>query len=187
MLKAFLKVVLCAGICMALPSLGVAEDTKEVEAGPLKLQVPGTWKQNEPSSSLRLAEFEIPAVEGDAEPGELSAFGPFGGTVEANVSRWIGQFDAEGRTVKMSQGSGTQGKYVFVDIKGTFKKPVGPPVQGRTQPTPGYQMSAVMVIIEGQGNFFLKLTGPEKTVAAAGADFRKSIGGDAEKEEPYAQ
>ncbi len=186
MSMSWLRIVLCAGICCVSLSTGFAEDAKEVEAGPLKLKVPAGWKQRQPSSTLRLAEFEIPAVEGDAEAGELSAFGPFGGTVEANVSRWVAQFDAEARAVKMTQGTATQGKYVLVDITGLYKKPVGPPVQGRTQPTPGYKMLAVILTIEGQGNFFLKLTAPEKTAAAALNDLRASIGADGEKEEVYA-
>lgn len=164
-----------------------AEGAKDVKLGPVQLKVAESWKQRQPSSNLRLGEFTIPAAEGDTDEAELSVFGPFGGSVEANVGRWIGQFDAEGREVKMTQGTGTQGKYVLVDIKGTYKKPIGPPIQGRTQASPAHRMLAVMIIMEGEGNFFLKLTGAEKTIEATAADFRASFGGDAAKEEPYAQ
>ncbi|MEZ5943766.1 MAG: hypothetical protein R3C18_20415 [Planctomycetaceae bacterium] len=175
--------LLCCGVVL---STHVHAESREVSAGPLKLQVPSEWKQRQPSSNLRLAEFAIPAKEEGAEAAELSVFGPFGGSVEANVGRWVNQFDAEGRKVEMVQGTGTQGKYVLVNISGTFKKPVGPPILQKTESTPGQRMLAIMLIVEGQGNFFLKLTGSDELVTATSDALRASIGAKADGEEPYA-
>src|SRR5262245_51912577 len=75
-----------------------AAKTKKVAAGDLSLNVPERWKQREPSSSFRVAEFEVPAAKEDKEPGELviTFFGKGGaGGVDANIQRWIGQFEAE--------------------------------------------------------------------------------------------
>jgi gluconolactonase len=156
-----------------------------VELQDLKLTVPADWKAMQPSSRLRLAEFSIPAAEGDTEASELVVFPPFGGSVEQNVSRWVTQFEGEGRQVRMRKGASTHGDYVLVDMQGTYKKPVGPPIQGRTAAVENYRMLAVILMVEGKGNYFLKVTGPQKTVAGVVDAFRTSFGADKEKEVDY--
>ncbi len=170
------------------PKTQAAAETKVVEAGALKLTVPTAWKQQQPSSSLRLAQFALPAAEGDAEGGELVISGPFGGSREANITRWLGQFDGEGRVVKMSEGTCPQGEYVLVDITGTYQKPIGPPIARKSTPAPGFRMLGVMITVkDGQngGNYFLKMPAPEKTTAAHEAGLRATIGADPSKEKPY--
>src|SRR5690606_7808925 len=160
-------------------------ETVAVKAGDLTLQIPKAWKSSPPSSNMRLAQFQIAPVEGDEDPADLVIFPPFGGGVAQNVQRWIGQFASEGRRLKLTQGEAEQGKYVVVDVTGTYNKPVGPPILNKTVPTPGYRMLAVMFSKTGGGDYSFKLTGPEKTVGAATDQFRQSFGGDAEKEKPY--
>ena len=46
-------------------------------------------------------------------------------------------------------------------------------------------MLAVMLTVENRGNYFLKLVGPAKTVAAAEAAFRNSFGAKADSEKEY--
>ncbi|MCA9078803.1 MAG: SMP-30/gluconolactonase/LRE family protein [Planctomycetaceae bacterium] len=158
--------------------------TREVKAGPLTLNIPESWKQEQPSSRLRLAQFVIPAAEGDPEGTELVLSGPFGGSAQANVQRWINQFDADGRELKMTQGETEQGKYILVDLTGTYNKSVGPPQFGKSKAMPGSRMLAVMLMSKA-GNFFFKLAGPEKTVTNAADGLRASFGADAEKESEY--
>jgi gluconolactonase len=74
---------------------------------------------------------------------------------------------------------------VLVDVAGTYKKPIGPPIQQKTQRAPGNRMLGLILAKEGKGNYFLKLVGPEKTVTAAADDFRSSFGGSAAAEKPY--
>jgi gluconolactonase len=149
------------------------------------LDVPKTWEKQQPTSRLRLGQFSIPAAEGDKEPSELAIFPPFGGSVQANVDRWIGQFEGQGREMKATQGESTQGKYVFVELTGTYKKPIGPPIAQMTESVPDYKMLGVILTLKDGGNVFLKLTGPKKTVAAVAEAYRKSFGGDASKETKY--
>jgi gluconolactonase len=164
---------------------GMRAGTRTVKAQELVLEVPNVWVQEEPSNRLRLAQFVVPPVEGDAEGGEFVVFPPFGGSDKDNIIRWVNQFDAEGREAKMSQGETDQGKYILVDLTGTYQKPVGPPIQRQTVPAPGYRMLGVIFKAEAGGNYFLKLTGPQKTVAAAAAAFRASFGGNADDETEY--
>ena len=166
-----------------------AAATREVEAGDLKLTVPSTWKQQQPSNNLRLAQFQLPAVEGDKDPAELVISPPIGGTREANITRWVDQFEADGRELVMSQGKCAQGEYVLVKLTGTYKKPIGPPILRKSEPAPGYAMYGVMLSVtkdgKAAGNYFLKLTGPAKTVAASEDALRASITADKAAETEY--
>jgi hypothetical protein len=189
------KWLLCG--LFAMTGLATADDpktetpaaAKEVEAGDLKLTVPPTWKQQQPSNNLRLAQFSIPATEGDTDPAELVISPPIGGSREDNITRWVNQFEAGGRELVMSQGKCAQGEYVLVQLSGTYKRPIGPPIRGKTEAVADYKMHGVMLTVmkdgKNVGNYFLKLTGPAKTVAANEEALRASIAADKAKEEKY--
>ena len=190
--------ILCLAALLALPHLSMAEDkasdkpdanakevkTVEVEIkGGLKLNVPETWKQGKPSSRLRLAQFAIPAAKGDTEEGELALFNfGAGGSAKANIDRWIGQFQPDEREVKVKEGATETGKYFFVEITGTYMKPIGPPIARQSKAAPGSRMLGVILGIEDKGIYFFKMTGPDKTVAAQTAALKTSFGADAKKE-----
>ena len=96
--------------CWTLAATARAEEkTTKVTTGYITLNVPESWKKSEAKRQVRVAEFEIPAIEGAEGTGELAIFyfgeGGAGG-VEANVQRWIGQFDEEGRKAKVLTGEG---------------------------------------------------------------------------------
>lgn len=153
--------------------------TREVKTGALTLKVPASWKKQSVTSRMRLAQFEIPAVKGDPEAGELIVyyFGPGGaGGAEANIQRWIGQFASspEPKVVRQ-EGASSQGKFVMVDVTGTYNKPIGPPIRRQSKPMPGARMLAAILGAES-GAHYLKLTGPAKTVTAAREDFLRSFG-----------
>ncbi|MEX0818234.1 MAG: hypothetical protein WD070_01535, partial [Pirellulaceae bacterium] len=154
-----------------------ADEVKEAKVGEITLKTPANWKQSEPTSSLRLAQFEIPAAEGDKEPAELAIFSfGGGGGVQANIDRWVDQFHADGRKSKVTTGKSDFGQYVIVDVVGTYKKPVGPPVLRKTEAMKGARMLAAILAVEGKGNYFLKMTGEDATVSAAADAFRASFG-----------
>ncbi|MEC7564556.1 MAG: hypothetical protein VX738_02635 [Planctomycetota bacterium] len=172
-------------VLLVVPSLlGAAEKTKTVTAKDIKLTVPTTWKQGEVTNRLRTAQFEIPAVEGDKDAAELVVyfFGGAGGGVDANLQRWAGQFQPAGKKQQIYQGKSKQGEYYLIDITGVYNKPIGPPVQRMTNPTPGYQMLGVVLLVKDKGNYFLKLTGPQKTVATTAEALRVAIGADIKDE-----
>ena len=178
-------------VCGAWLGLGLGshvraeEALQEVKAEKLVLNVPSKWKKQQPTSMLRLAQFEIPAAEGDTGTGELVVFPPFGGTKEQNIKRWIDQFEVKDRMVKLSQGTANGSEYLVAEISGTYRKPIGPPIAQKTEATPGSRMVAIIVSVKEAGNYFLKLTGPDKTVTAAAEGLRTSFGAKAETETEY--
>lgn len=160
--------------------------SRDIKVEDITLTVPADWKQQPPANRLRLAQFSIPAAEGDKQPTEMvvSFFGGTGGGVDANIGRWIGQF-ADGRKATVTKGTSKQGPYYYVDVHGTYKMPIGPPIQGKTQDLPNARMLGIILEREGQGNYFLKMAGPDKTVSAQADALRASIAGDKQSEKPY--
>lgn len=161
--------------------------TQVVEVKDIKLTVPKAWKQEKPSNQFRVAQFKIDAAEGDKEGAELviTQFGGGGGGVDDNIKRWINQFEAKDRKAKVSKGKSKLGEYVVADVTGTYLKPDGPPIAGKTKPTPGSRVLNVMLMIEEKGVYFLKLAGPEKTVTGTAADLRASFGAKSDDEKEY--
>lgn len=163
-------------------------DVVTVKAGGLELQVPRAWEQKQPSSGMRLAEFRVPRVSGDPEDGELAVFhfGPGGGGgVQANLDRWIGQFDRKDVKVVLTQGKCKDGDYIFATITGTYNVPVGPPMGGQTRPMPNAQVLGV-IVQNATGPYYLKLWGPRATVETAARPLRTAIGAQPNaKERPY--
>jgi gluconolactonase len=164
------------------------EELKTFEVRAIKLKIPGSWKEEQPSNNMRLAQFKPPAAEGDKPTAELvvSSFGGNGGGVDQNLKRWIDQFTSEDRKVKMSSGECPQGKYYLSDITGTYLQSAGGPFAGgKKTPMPSYRSLSAVLETPENGVYFLRLTGPEKTVTAAAEAFRASFDADASKESAY--
>ena len=164
-----------------------AEETVDVKIGELELKLPKSWKQSDATVPMRLATFEVPPGEGDKDKGEfvISSFPGGGGGVDANISRWVGQFSAEGRKVTVRQGKAGESDYFVANISGTYMKPDGPPILRKTKETPGQRMVGVILNLEGKAVYFMKLTGPDATVAAQLNAVRASFGGKLDDEKEY--
>ena len=165
-----------------------ATPTKPAKAGDLEIAVPEGWKKKQPKSQMRLVEYEVPAKDGDKSPGEfvIFHFGGQGGGLEDNITRWVGQTEPEGRKVKLISGKSPKGEYTLVDVTGTYKKSIGPPIQQKTQRMEGWRVINVYLNCPG-GPYFFKIDGPAKTVEQELAGLRATFGGDpkTEKERPY--
>jgi hypothetical protein len=130
---------------------------------------------------MRAATYTIPAAAGDADGGECVVyyFGPGqGGSVEANIDRWIQQFHApDGGPADKLAKRGTKTvngiPVTTLDLTGTYLFRAFPMAPNAT-PKPGYRMLAA--IAQGKdAPVFFKLTAPKKTAGAAEADFWKMI------------
>ena len=140
-------------------------------AAALKFDAPAGWIATKPSSSMRVADFTLPKVAGDAEDATLTLyfFGGQGGSVQANLDRWISQMlQPDGRASKDLAKTTTQKtasglEVTLVDLTGTYVAEVSP---GSTQRfnKPGFRLRAA-VVATAEGPYFIKLVGPAKTVA----------------------
>ena len=163
------------------------EETVTTEIGGLELKLPKSWIQSDAALPMRLATFEVPAAEGDKDKGEfvLSSFPGGGGGVDANIGRWIGQFNAEGRKAEVRQGTAEKNEYFIANISGTYLKPDGPLILRKTKEAAGYRMASVILNVEGKAVYFLKLTGPDATVTAQLDALRASFGAKLDDENEY--
>jgi hypothetical protein len=125
---------------------------------------------------MRVAQFSLPRAAGDADDGELVVyyFGGSGGSVDANIDRWLGQMQQpDGRPSKVvaTRESRTVSglSIALVDVSGTYVAEVTPGSAARHN-NPGYRLRAAVVETPG-GPYFIKLTGPAKTVAAQAQAF----------------
>lgn len=132
--------------------------------GKLALKAPAGWTKKQPKSRIIEAEFEIPAAKGDEIPGRLTAMGA-GGTVEANIDRWAGQFAGDDVKPKVEKKTIAGSEVHVVDLTGTYKDtPGGPFAGGKTTLREDYRMLGAIIVTKDAGNYFLKLYGPKATI-----------------------
>jgi hypothetical protein len=163
-------------LTLVLAGFALSADT----AGGIKWTAPPAWKA-QAQRPMRAATYTVPRAAGDPEDGEVAVFyfGPGqGGGVDANIKRWIGQFDAPGggpadKLAKTSKATVNGLPVTRIDLAGTYKASAGPMMQPGP-PKTGYRLLGA--IAEGsQGAVFFKFTGPAKTVAAHQANFETLI------------
>jgi hypothetical protein len=138
-------------------------------AGGMRWTAPAGWR-NEGAQPMRAATYRIAPAPGDSVGAECGAyfFGVGqGGSVDANIGRWKGQFQGpDGTTAPARVATRKTGGLILTTIEtaGTYSGGGGPtaPSQGGV---PGYRLLGA--IVEGPGgNVFVKFTGPAKTIAA---------------------
>jgi len=180
---------------LAVPAMAAeaaAQDKKEEKGhheiklaeGALTMQVGKVWDKKEPRVRIIEYEFAVPAAEGDEQAGRVTLMGA-GGSIEANIDRWFGQFtQPDGKSTedeaKVEEKTIAGQKVHLVDVSGTFSDRRGPfaPAVKR----PGYRMLAAIIETKGRGNYFVKFYGPEKTVKKNEKVFHDMINSLAVKE-----
>lgn len=143
----------------------------------LQYQAPEGWIEETPANAMRKGQFRLPKAEGDEADAELviTYFGPNqGGSVQANLDRWIGQFAGpEGSSAKesaeVSEKQVAGQTITILDVSGTYLASMGP-MAAASPPKPNYRMLAAIVETP-QGPWFFKLTGPKKTIEKWEASF----------------
>ncbi len=145
------------------------------ETGGLTWKIPAGWK-TDAEKPMRAYTYKVPAAKGDTEDGEIAVFyfgEGQGGGIDANVDRWVGQFDGVKGTPPRKKEKLGANDVTQVEVEGTYKAGgmMGPPVM-----KPGFKLHGA--IVEGpKGAVFFKFTGPKKTVEAAKAEFLKLLKG----------
>lgn len=154
-------------LCVGLISFAALSQEAQRPAA-LRYKVPAGWVEEERSSSMRVAQYKLPRVEGDTEDASLVLyyFGKSqGGSTAANIERWASQMQhADGTKAKLSEESFTANglKVTAVDAGGTYVAETSPG-SGTFNNKPGYRLRAA-VVETPNGSYFVKLVGPEKTV-----------------------
>ncbi len=133
-----------------------------VELEGVTLTPPAGWASKPASSSFVAAEFTLPCAEGDDADGRLT-ISTAGGSVEANIDRWKGQFQPQPKEAKQEVVDVAGLKVTIVDFSGDFNDQRGPFAPGEKRS--GYRMIAAVIPTDGQLHF-VKATGPEKTIAS---------------------
>jgi hypothetical protein len=142
----------------------------------LRFDPPNGWTSKPAASSMRVAEFVVPAAAGvtDETTAVVYFFGGQGGSVEANLERWIGQMqqpDGRSSTDVAKRGTATiHGlKVTMLEVGGTYVAETAPG-SGQRVNKPDYALKAAVIETPG-GPYFVKLTGPAKTVEKSAASY----------------
>jgi hypothetical protein len=134
----------------------------------MKSTTPADWKEETPSSTMRMAQFQLPAAEGDKDAAELAVFKmSASGSVDQNLDRQRALFlPAEGKDKVVEKKDKTKVgpvEAVYLDLSGTFKKKASPMAEKFT-PVPGHRELYVLFDSKEGDSYYLRVLGPEKTV-----------------------
>jgi hypothetical protein len=148
----------------------LAVSTALAAQGNLQYKTPEGWVFMSPNSSMRTAEFVLPVTTGDTEDANMVIFyfGGGGGSIEANLERWMGQVkQPDGRpsrsVAKVDEFMANGLKMTVLDVTGTFVAPIVPG-QPEANNKPNFRLIAAVIETPG-GPYFVRLTGPARTVA----------------------
>jgi hypothetical protein len=162
----------CA-LLLGLFSIGLHAES----AAGLHWTAPAGWK-TEAAQPMRAATYTIAPAAGDKAGGECGVYffgAGQGGSVDANLDRWKGQFrGADGKPAAAQVAKRTAGGLTIttIDTSGEYSGMGGPFSSGHA--VPGYRLLGG--IVEGRGgNVFIKFTGPARTVAANAQKFQQLL------------
>lgn len=164
-----------AVVLIAVGPLGVlaacsVQDAAKQGAGELHFKAPPEWVVEKPSSNVRVAQYKLPKAEDDSEDASLVLyfFGTNqGGSVQANLERWISQMEQPDGTSSQTKAKSetltiNQLKVSTIDLSGTYVAETAPG-SGVRHNNPGYRLRAA-VIETPKGAYYVKLVGPSKTI-----------------------
>jgi hypothetical protein len=141
-------------------------------AAGLRWTAPSGWS-SEGARPMRAATYRVAPAAGDSIAAECGVyfFGPGqGGSVNANLERWKGQFrgpDGKVPPAKVSAHKTGALAVTTIDSAGAYSGTGG-------TSSPGYRLLGA--IVEGPGgNVFVKFTGPAKTIAANQQKFEQLL------------
>jgi hypothetical protein len=134
---------------------------------------PPQWKKVKPSSSMRVASYEIPSAKGDKETGELNVF-VLGGDIEPNIQRWVGEFSGVPlKTIARSDRTVNDMRQAIVEVpSGKFNGGMGDKGERAN-----YGLLGGIVVAPSGAQYFFKLTGPSATIKAAKKPFYALLDG----------
>lgn len=134
--------------------------------------VPASFQARPASSSMRLAEYDVPRTDGTHAEMIVFYFGPGqGGSADANIARWSGQFtgpDGGAVAPHVMDADGTAFPTTIAEFEGAYARGTGMGID--VEPEADQAMVAA-VVETPRGNLFLQLVGDSEAVAATREDF----------------
>lgn len=148
----------------------------------ISLVAPASWERKTPRVRFIDYEFAVPAAKGDSQDGRVTIMGA-GGSIEANIDRWVGQFSqADGSETKNQVPEIERKKTIaglevrMVDLSGTYRDMPAPfDPSSKAINRQDYRMLAAIIVSPKSGNYFIKFYGPKQTVADHAEEFHKMV------------
>ena len=143
----------------------------ELAESKLRFAIPAAWKKVPPPTNMIEAEFQIPKSGKDEFDGRLTLMAS-GGSMDDNLKRWEGEFE-EG-TLRDSKDESLMlagKKATWIERSGVWHGTRFSPAA----PRKNYRLVVVVLPLSDDRSFFIKLTGPQETIAAHEAEFRAFV------------
>jgi len=174
MKKRQLSLILATGLLWIFGAAPApAADPVEFQVGAFFFHRPVDWKWVNPESAMRKAELEVPGDDGPAEVTFFHFGKGQGGSVQANLQRWLGQFEEpiEELDAKQAEQKAGDTEVAMIQAKGTFLSGMpGGPVSALKN----YALLGA-ILQHTDGDVYVKMTGPAATVDAAAEEFEQMI------------
>jgi hypothetical protein len=132
--------------------------------------VPSDWQTVPNPSPMRTATYRVPNPGGEAAE---MAVARAGGSTNANIERWRGQFGGDDKA-KQTEKTVHGLKVTVVELTGTYSPAAMMPGAPASEPHSGWALLAAIVETPGSPYFF-KLVGPAAAIRAARPHFDSLI------------
>ncbi len=162
----FVWLVSCASVIAPVMNVVAEEQPAEIRLaeGALTMIAPKEWKKKEPRFRIIQYEFSIAGPDEKTPAARVTIMGA-GGSVTANVDRWKAQFKQVTKSDQETEKNG-EVQVHLIDIRGTYRERAGGPFSGAPEKLrPDYRMLGAIIVTPGKGQYFIKIIGPEKTLA----------------------
>ena len=127
------------------------------------------WKKAENTGMMTKAVLAWPVEGGTPIEAKFYDFGGPSGGIEANIARWVSQFEGKPE-VKQEELTFGSTKVILLTASGTYLD--GGPMSPTKTPRPDYTLFGA-ILAGDQSNIFIKMAGPKAAMAKAQADFKK--------------
>ena len=153
-------------------------DNAQPDGSAITLTAPTGWVAEPPQGTSRKAQFRLPGEDGADAEVVVFVFPGGGGSTQANIDRWVGQFSnpdgtpvANGARISSRQVDGMD--VALVDVAGTYSPTMRP---GESASGPLADRRLLGAVIETGGDpWFVRLIGPATTVGQWESSFHEYI------------
>ena len=148
----------------------------KLSLGPFALAAPADWTLKPITSSMRAADFVLPAKPGAEAELIVYYFGETGaGSIDDNINRWLDQFEQPGGKSSRDAAKIEKAKFAgqdatYVSVTGRF---IAQAMPGATEAVDKPDQALLAAIVASpQGPYYFKLVGAKSTVDASAKAFR---------------